>query len=137
MSFALGTPKSSSVRDVYLLMKAPKPKDPAPAEIEEEEKDVVENESPAECVVENAPEEPGLIDSTETTGKSIDGVSESVEENPVAAPQMDQVQPVVEEETANSNGEEKIETVQTLDRKRRKVEHCLYISQTYLKWITV
>ena len=91
-------------------------------QIEEEEKDVVEKESPAaKCVVENAPEEPGLIDSTETTGKSINGVGESVEENPVAAPQMDQVQPVVEEETANNNGEEKIETAQTPDRKRRRV----------------
>ena len=95
-------------------MKTPKPKDPiASAEIEDEEKDVVEKESPAKCVVEIAPEEPGLIDSTETTGKSINGVGESVEENPVAAPQMDQVQPViVEEETAN-NGEEKKETAQT------------------------
>jgi hypothetical protein len=100
-----------------LLMKTLKPKDPAPAEIEEEEKDVVENESPA--IVENAPEEPG-VDSTETTGKSINGVGESVEENPVAAPQMDQVQPVVEEAT-NNNGEEKIETAQTPDRKRRRV----------------
>ena len=46
-------------------MKTPKPKDPiASAEIEDEEKDVVEKESPAKCVVEIAPEEPGLIDST-------------------------------------------------------------------------
>jgi hypothetical protein len=42
---------------------------------------------------------------------------------------MDQVQPVVEEATANSNGEEKIETAQTPDRKRRRV-WALLIRQT-------
>ena len=51
---------------------------------------------------------------------ATNGVGESVEENPVAAPQMDQVQPVIVEE-ATKNGEEKIETAQTPDRKRRRV----------------
>ena len=44
---------------------------------------------------------------------ATNGVSESVEENPVAAQQMDQVQPVIVEETA-----------QTPKRSRRVAENC-------------